>query len=148
MSYSIDTCAFIDARLRLYPPDVFEKFWEQFDNMLCDGTCLMSKQVLIELQQKADECADWAKQHPEVFVEVSEYWAIAREIVRQHSALAKADNKNEDADAYVIALAAKRNLTVVTSEKYSPKKIPGVCEAIGVKCVDLLGLMREQRWKF
>ena len=63
----------------------------------------------------------------------------------------------EDADAYVIAMAMVREDGIVISqetsaaEKRNPKKayfIPDVCRDLGVPCINLLGLMRREKWVF
>ena len=61
----------------------------------------------------------------------------------------------QSADAYVIALAKLKNGVVVSqetsvNEKHKPKKnyyIPDVCRDLGVSCINLLGLMRREKWK-
>ncbi len=53
----------------------------------------------------------------------------------------------------VIALAASREpkLTVVTEEGHgsakSPK-IPFVCASLGIRCINMLRLIRDQGWAF
>jgi hypothetical protein len=64
--------------------------------------------------------------------------------------------EHEEADAYVIALAQQRDGIVVTSEtpaadKRKPKRefyIPDVCRELGIPCINLLGLMRREAWRF
>jgi hypothetical protein len=57
------------------------------------------------------------------------------------------------ADPMVIALAASREpkLTVVTEEGHgsakSPK-IPFVCASLGIRCINMLRLIRDQGWAF
>ncbi len=63
---------------------------------------------------------------------------------------------HDEADRYVIALAKLKGWTVVThetparSKKYALRThfIPDVCQAIGVQCIDLLELMRREKWSF
>ena len=52
------------------------------------------------------------------------------------------------ADAYLIATAKAKGLTLVTYEKSSPSSqnrvmIPDVCAALGVRCCDLNTILRE-----
>jgi hypothetical protein len=62
----------------------------------------------------------------------------------------------QSADAYVIALAKVKNGTVVSqetsaAEKKNPKRthyIPDVCRDLGIPCINLLGLMRREKWTF
>lgn len=55
------------------------------------------------------------------------------------------------ADPFVIALALCNDGVVVTDE--SPKhpsnpRIPDACDALGVRCLNLVGFIREQGWTF
>lgn len=64
--------------------------------------------------------------------------------------------QHDEADRYVIAFARLNGLTVVTHEtpartKKNPPRthyIPDVCRSLGVPCIDLVQLMRAERWKF
>ena len=52
-------------------------------------------------------------------------------------------------DAFLIATAMKYGLTVITEEnKTGQKKIPFVCNSLGVPCVDILGLCEKEGWSF
>lgn len=43
----------------------------------------------------------------------------------------------------------KYDLTVITEEnKTGQKKIPFVCNSLGVPCVDILGLCEKEGWSF
>jgi hypothetical protein len=63
---------------------------------------------------------------------------------------------NESADAYVIALAKTKGWLVVSQEtsvqeKHRPRQsyfIPDVCRDLGIPCVNLLGMMRREKWVF
>ena len=65
--------------------------------------------------------------------------------------------RHQSADAYVIALAKTKNEGIVVSqetsaaEKKSAKRthyIPDVCRDFGIPCINLLGLMRREKWNF
>ena len=52
-------------------------------------------------------------------------------------------------DAFLIATAMKYGLVVISEEnKDKPNKIPKVCEQMGVKCIDILGLCKEEEWQY
>jgi len=61
---------------------------------------------------------------------------------------------HESADAYVIALAKLRDGIVVSQETSAQEKskprqsyyIPDVCRDLGIPCINLLGMMRRERW--
>ena len=52
-------------------------------------------------------------------------------------------------DPFFIALALAQGLTVVTSEseRKGKVKIPKICDALGVKSINLLEMMRRENWR-
>jgi hypothetical protein len=56
------------------------------------------------------------------------------------------------ADPFVIALAQVEGCAVVTGERATNSlerpNIPDVCAALGVRCMNLLDMVREQGWRF
>jgi hypothetical protein len=62
----------------------------------------------------------------------------------------------QSADAYVIAWAKLQNGVVISqetsvNEKRNPAKryyIPDVCRDLGIPCINMLGLMRREKWTF
>lgn len=64
--------------------------------------------------------------------------------------------RHDEADRYVIALAKLKGWTVVTHETPAHAKkhalrthfVPDVCSALKVPCIDLLELMRREKWVF
>ncbi len=71
--------------------------------------------------------------------------------MRDHPLLMKATKNRNGGDPFVIATAQVLGLTVVTEERggsLSKPKIPSVCQALGVRCIDVLAFIREQGWSF
>ena len=63
------------------------------------------------------------------------------------------DTGDSGGDPWVIALAQDlQNGVVVTQEKISRNKdkpkIPNICDDLGIECIDILGLMRKEKWIF
>lgn len=64
--------------------------------------------------------------------------------------------RHDEADRYIIALAKLHGWAVVTHEtpahsmKHAVRThfIPDVCRGLGVPCIDLLELMRREKWCF
>jgi hypothetical protein len=50
----------------------------------------------------------------------------------------------------VIALARMEGGTVICEERRKPSRphIPDVCDALGIPCIPLLDLVREQGWHY
>jgi hypothetical protein len=71
-------------------------------------------------------------------------------ILEQHERLVR--HNRSGADPFVIGLAMVEGCTVVTGERPSGSlakpRIPDVCDALEVSCIDLLGLFRQRGWRF
>ena len=69
-------------------------------------------------------------------------------IVNTYTGLVSAGKEKFQADLFVIAQAKVNGYTVVTEETGSAasEKIPGVCEAMKVECINLMQLIDEEDW--
>jgi hypothetical protein len=151
MRYSIDTSSIIKGFRELFAYDVHPTFWNRdLPSLVESGDLRATEEVLFELRVHDDEVLAWTDDLTDLFVEVDE--AIqhrVREILRDYPRLVHAGRSG--ADPFVIALASINNCTVVCEEgkgKASTPKIPDVCEALGVPCIRLLNLVREQGWTY
>ncbi len=153
MKYSIDTSAIVNGWRRHYPPDVFPSLWMRIASIIDSGVLIASEEVLIELERQDDEVYAWALGRRAMFRPIDATIQIAvTEILRDHPRLVDTRRHRSGADPFVIALAKIENAGVVTAEKHSgvlsKPNIPDVCDALGIRCLDLLGLFREQGWVF
>jgi hypothetical protein len=152
MAYCFDTSALIECWSRSYPPDVFPGLWLKMDELVTRQQVLCPEEVRVELTRQEDELAKWASARPHMFVPLDE--AIQRstsELLAQHQLLMKATKNRNGADPFVIATAQVKSLTVVTEEQGgtpAKPKIPSVCQALGVPCVNVLSFLRDQGWSF
>ena len=98
----------------------------------------------------------WVSGHKGVFVPLTPDIQIeAASIEAKYPDLLDPKIPYQSADAYVIAFAKLQNGIVISQEtsaheKRNPKKthyIPDVCRDLGVPCINLLGLMRKEKWK-
>ena len=62
MKYSLDTSTFLNAFIRVYPPDVFPKLWEKINTLIHDGHLKATEMVLEELKRKDDDAYKWVKE--------------------------------------------------------------------------------------
>ncbi len=153
MKYSIDTSAILNGWRRYYPPDVFPSLWMRIASIIDSGALIASEEVLFELERQDDEVYAWALERRAMFRPIDEPIQIAvAGILRDHPRLVDTRRQRSGADPFVIALAKIENAGVVTSEKHSgvlsKPNIPDVCDALGIRCLDLLDLIREQGWVF
>jgi hypothetical protein len=148
----IDTNALIDLHRRHYAPDVFKSLWSRLAELAERRRLIAPRQVYTEIKQLDDDLLMWAKQHKYMFRDQdAEQQTIVREIMAKFPKLVDASKTTEAADPFVIALAEVGGHTVVTTEKATVQgkpKIPNVCVARNVRCVDLLGMFRALKWSF
>lgn len=152
--YSIDTSALIHGWVRAYPPDVIPALWDRLDGLINDGRLLASKEVLLELEKKADDLHAWCKERDAMFVEIDDAIQVhMARVMGTYPKLVDTAKGKSGADPFVVALAMAHNptLTVVTEEKGGSEgspKIPYVCQQEDIRSISLLQFIREEGWTF
>jgi hypothetical protein len=115
--------------------------------------------VLDELGSKPDPLHVWAQGQPGFVLSVTQQVSDrAAALIGQFPILIDPQASKPQADPYVIALAETERWMVVTQETFAATKttgkrrkrtyIPDVCQAINVRCIDFLELMKKEGWKF
>lgn len=156
--YSVDTNIFLDWWVRRYPEDVFPSIPSRVEALIVSGKWVAVERVSDEIQHVAPPALKaWAKankgqfcRHDAVLI------AEANAITTRFPGLIDPYARHDEADRYVIAHAKLKGWSVVThetparSKKHAPRThyIPDVCSALGVPCIDLLELMRREKWAF
>ncbi len=148
--YVIDTCSLTELR-RTYPFKMFAPVWNKLKELVNSGIIISTEEVFEELKINDDEVFQWAKENSQMFVPIDESIQIqVRELLKTHSNLLDIKNKRSSADPFVVALALLNKCTVVTEEKPSggpnKSKIPDVCKAYKVKCINLLTLLEKEKF--
>jgi len=155
--YSIDTSAILDAWVRHYPLDLFPSFWDKFRILVESKDGIAIELIGHELRTKDDGCYDWFKDNnlSSFFVEISTpVEKTVTDILRDPNYQKLVDDRKGtySADPFVIALAMVEGLIVVTGERASNNilkpRIPDVCNSIGIDCINILELMRIEKWSF
>ncbi len=155
--YSLDTSVLMDWQARYYPPDVFVSLVRKIEALIGTGECSAVDLVKEEINSVGTpELLAWAKKHSGLFVPLEPAVQVeAAGIEARYPDLMDPKSPYQDADAYVIALAKVKNGVVVSqetsaAEKRNPKRthyIPDVCRDLGLPCINLLGLMRREKWE-
>lgn len=153
MVYSIDTSAILDGHNRYYPPDVFPKLWENLQVLINNGKLRAVGLVLKELERKDDAAKDWAKKQSMLFQEVNEeVQKIVTTIMGKYPKIMKKGGQKNEADPFVIAFAKCNNFIVVTGEikpgNENTPTIPFLCREFDVKYINILELIRLEKWLF
>jgi hypothetical protein len=139
-----------------YDKELFKKLWVDFCS-LCDlGKVVSHEEVHKEIVEGGiTDQIDWAKAHKNMF----QKYNLPREsdVIRDigsrggHfiSFLQQDKTKSTHADPWLVAQAKVEDLIVITEENItSPKKIPQVCLALGVRSVNLYALICEEKWSY
>lgn len=152
-TYSIDTSALVHGWVRAYPISVpmFRPVWEKLDELIEDGRLRASAEVLSEIKKQDDDLAAWCDERPHLFVEIEDdpIQEQVANLLAKYPRLVDTRKGRDGADPFVIAYAMTCNpiRTVVTQEQggtLEKPKIPVVCNAEDVRCINLLQLLAEQ----
>ena len=155
MAYIFDTNIFIRSKNEM-PMDIWPTFWERFRDMVNSGEIFTSITVKDEIDKGKDELTEWLKQNaPKSFYlsldadvmaqyTITQNWAKSNSVYTQ-TALNTFANV---ADAYLVATAAAKQMTLVTYEGSSPNSkkrvmIPDACNALDVRYCDLNTVLKE-----
>jgi hypothetical protein len=126
--------------------------WEKdLSSLIAGGHLAASQEVRVELERQDDELLDWTVDHEEMFIEVDDPVQTAvKAILVRYRNLINPNTGRSGADPFVIALAQVNGCAVVTEEKARPTKprIPDVCAGFGIRCMNMLDLMRQEGWKY
>ncbi len=159
--YLIDANVFITAHRQIYPFDLAPGFWDQLIDKVADKIIIIEK-IQEEILRGDDALSEW-------YIEVCSNFTILKIpeqiVLEAYSEIIDSINDNTQykqsakdefasiADSWLCAYAMAYNETVVTLESYqagvkSKVKIPNICKAFNVRCIDLLQFMRENCFKF
>jgi len=151
--YSFDTSSLLNGQRDLFPPETFPTLWERIADMIESGSIRCVDVVRDELSVRDDSVHAWVKSQPGLFVPLTpQIQQATRIVLSRHPRLVGIGNGRSGADPFVIGLALANRGTVVTEERASGNltkpKIPDVCDALGVRRMNLLRFIQEQGWVF
>lgn len=156
--YSLDTSFFMDWQARYYPLDLFTSPEKKVEALIASGSCAAVQLVKEEIDAVGTPgLRTWVANQAGLFLPLDPQVQIeAAAIEASYPELMDLKGLNESADAYVIALAKLKGGIVVSQEtsvqeKHRPRRsyfIPDVCRDLGLPCINLLGLMRGEKWLF
>ncbi|MBI3153103.1 MAG: DUF4411 family protein, partial [Chloroflexi bacterium] len=109
------------------------------------------EEVRHEIIKKSEGLDVWVKKHRNMFVELGtdDMQLAVRDILAGFPLLTKNLPGRNSADPFVVALARMKNYTVVTEEglgSINRPRIPFVCEHYKIKCINILGLIKQEDW--
>ena len=132
---------------------MFPSLWDKLSGRVGDGVLKCSEEVYVELKKKDDGLHDWIKARKEVLIPIDEkIQGIVSELLEAYPRLVDTHRNRSQADPFVIATAELLQAVVVTGEQprgnLDVPKIPDVCEARKIRCINFLEMLRELGWKF
>jgi hypothetical protein len=150
MIYLLDANTLIEAKNRYYSMTICPGYWSWILQSHGQGVVASIDTVCEELKQGNDDLAQWAKQHDDLFWQVSDdATQAAFTEVATHVANTAAQMKPgaveeflSGADPWLIAKAmTTQECVLVTQEKLDLQRknkfiIPNICQHFGVKWVD------------
>lgn len=155
MGYLFDTNIFIRSKNEM-PADIWPTFWARMIDIVNSGEVYTSEKVKEEIARGNDELTQWMKNNaPESF-----YCPVDADVITKYAQVLNWANGIERftpealgqfatvADAYLVATAAAKGLTIVTYETSDPRckrrvKLPDACIAMGVNYCDLNAALRN-----
>ena len=156
--YCIDTNIFLDWWSRRYPPDLFPSVKANIEALVTAGKVAAPERVKDEINHVGDPALrTWAKSQSGLFLpHDTALQAEANRIQTKYPGMIDPLAVHDEADRYLVALAKIKGWIVVTHEtpartKRRPPRshyIPDVCTGERVLCIDLVDMMRREKWSF
>jgi hypothetical protein len=122
--------------------------WENIERYIKEQKIITCSEIAEEVQDK--EISDWLSLLPCTVLEIDDdVQSNVVTVVTSNPRLIEFQQNKSSGDAFLIATAMKHRLIVVTEErKSSPKKIPQVCQNLGIDCININELCERENWRF
>ncbi|MBK6290386.1 MAG: DUF4411 family protein [Candidatus Kapabacteria bacterium] len=153
MIYLLDANVLIEAKNRYYSFDVCPGFWDWLQRENTSGNVLSIEAVATELVDP--DAAKWVRDNRGFFVPSDDSMVSGIAAWIQNQTRFKEAERTKflrGADARLISHAALNGATVVTKETAEPQssrvKIPDVCRAFNVECIDTFKALHQLNAKF
>lgn len=164
LKYVLDANIFIESARRYYSFDFGTKFWDFLKENAENGILCSIDKVFKEIQKgdKEDPLRNWAEKdfkkfflptdNNNVLINYSKIVNYANNNKQYNQNAIDEFLKEDNADAWIIAFAITKSLTVVTHESYNPdakKKvlIPNVCKDFNITYKNLFDMLKELNFK-
>lgn len=156
VKYTLDTSSlneFFDDK-RKYTKKHFSGLWNNILVLVENGEIISHREVYEEIMMgHYVELKKWARSNRYIFqnYDLPAEGDFIRRIDQKFPLFVhQGKTRQFYADPWLIAQAKINSLTVITEEKKnnSPRQIPTVCTEFNIKCLDLLGLIKERNWVF
>lgn len=132
---------------------MFSQRCGNLEHRIDDGKLISSEEVYVELERKDDDLHKWMMARKQMFKSLDvEIQQLAASVLAEHPRLVDTLRNRSRADPFVIATAIHQRAVVVTGEiatnKIGKPRIPDVCRAKGIRCINFLELIRDLHLSF
>ena len=144
--YVIDASSLIEAFHR-YPLGkvTFISIWEKIGELFEEGKLISSSEILDEV--KDEELKKWLNPYKKYFLPLTEDIQLStKKVLHDYPNIINVLNTKKassNGDPFIIATAMVSEGTVVTQEKAGENKIPNVCKAYKISCINLEQFINE-----
>ncbi len=154
MTYLFDTNIFIRSKNEM-PMDIWPTFWAKVAGLIQSGKIFSVANVKVEIDKGKDELTTWIKNNAPkgFFIDVDsgvmgEYRKIQQWASSKNFSPSAKQEFAKVADAYLVATASAKGMSLVTYETSDPNckkrvKIPDACVALGVRYCDMNTVFKE-----
>ena len=150
--FVVDTCSFV--QMNFFNKKIFKSLWGNIYEMCDHGTLFSVKEVYAELGRGEDDIQGKWEQKNFIFVELGENEQKALEDLERFEAFQRSGANSTSglwADPHLIAYGITTNAIVITEENlnHNPeRKIPHVCNELGVGCMNFNDFMEYREWEW
>jgi len=150
--FVVDTCSFIE--MDFFNKKIFKSLWENIYAMCDDGTLFSVREVFEELGKGDDNIQEEWGQKDYVFRELFDEEQEALGYLERFEAFQRHGANSSTglwADPHLIAYTITKNAIVITEENLNnnpERKIPFVCNELGIGCMNFNDFMEYQEWQW
>ncbi len=156
MKFCLDTNVFVQAWNRYYAIDFAEPYWTKLDELAQAGIVFATEEVKHEIRKIDDSLKSWLEPREHFFKPIDDTVIECLQTIyrdERNRRLVDSSKFRSVADPWVIAHAMAEKAVVVTKENYEVNptkrvKIPNVCQALGIECIDDFELIRRLNLRF
>ena len=140
--YCLDTNVLIQAWNNYYSMELCPEYCAILDDLATKNSVFCTDEVKREIEKIDDDLCTWVKGRPHLFCDGTEdVQRQLRTVLARFPRLVDTAGDRSMADPWVVAHALHTGATVVTKETPSPPgtkriKIPDVCRAFSVRCIN------------
>ncbi len=148
--YCIDTSALINLSPQwnkdVYRRDVFPTIWEKLESMIKNEKLISSREVYNEIKKRDDAISKWCDDNKKMFKDIDECQEERLKNIGKKYDVVYWDTLRKKeiwADPWLVALSICEDAIIVTDEKNTPNRIPGIAGYFNRQCINLIDFFKN-----